>query len=132
MEGNERTEDFYFNLNKPELMELQSSAEGGFSSKIEAAVKSKNVVKMAAVLKEVVLKAYGVKSSDGKCFIKSKELRDEFEQSVAYEVLFDKLYTEEGYAEKFVNGVIPVIEQPKPQIPNITKIILNIKNMETK
>ncbi len=111
LEGNERTEDFYFNLNKPELMELQSSAEGGFSSKIEAAVKSKDVVKMAAVLKEVVLKAYGVKSSDGKRFIKSKELRDEFEQSVAYEVLFDKLYTEEGYAEKFVNGVIPVIEQ---------------------
>lgn len=132
MEGNERTEDFYFNLNKPELMELQSSAEGGFSSKIEAAVKSKDVVKMAAVLKEVVLKAYGVKSSDGKSFIKLKELRDEFEQSVTYEVLFDKLYTEEGYAEKFVNGVIPVIEQPKPQIPNITKIILNIKNMETK
>ncbi len=121
LEGNERTEDFYFNLNKPELMELQSSAEGGFSSKIEAAVKSKDVVKMAAVLKEVVLKAYGVKSSDGKRFIKSKELRDEFEQSVAYEVLFDKLYTEEGYAEKFVNGVIPVIEQPKPQIPNVTK-----------
>ena len=121
MEGNERTEDFYFNLNKPELMELQSSAEGGFSSKIEAAVKSKDVVRMAAVLKEVVLKAYSVKSSDGKRFIKSKELRDEFEQSVAYEVLFDKLYTEEGYAEKFVNGVIPVIEQPKPQIPNVTK-----------
>ena len=94
--GEKQTEDFYFNLNKAELTELNFSTEGGLETRIRRIMNERDNKAIMAMFKEIILKAYGKKSDDGKRFIKSQELRDEFEQTEAYSVLlmsfFERFY----------------------------------------
>lgn len=103
----ERTEDYYFNLSKAELMEMELSIAGGLSETIDKIIKTKDTPSLVKIFKELVLKAYGVKSPDGKRFIKSDELREEFSQTEAYSQLFMELATNAEAAAAFVNGIIP-------------------------
>lgn len=105
--GNEIEEDFYFNLTEAEIMEMQLEQEGGLSTKLETIVKTKDVPTIIKVFKDLVLRSYGKKSDDGKRFIKNKNIREEFEQSPAYSVLFMELATDSDAAANFVNGIIP-------------------------
>lgn len=116
--GLEREEDFYFNLNRVELVELQISTPGGFDAKLKKAIDDKDVNALIEIVKDLVIKSYGVKSEDGKRFIKSKELTDSFVQSEAYNTLFMKIISDADYAPKFINAIIPAIEENQPQIPN--------------
>ena len=109
----ERTEDFYFNLTKAELMEMEMGAVGGLSGMIEKIVSAKEAPAIIKVFKELVLKAYGEKSADGKRFIKSKEISDAFSQTEAYSQLFMELATDADAASKFVNGIAPNMEEKK-------------------
>jgi hypothetical protein len=83
-DGNERTEDFYFNLSKAELIEIETSNNGGLSKMIEKLVAEQDMRRIVEIFKDIILKAYGEKSLDGKRFVKSAELRDSFEQTEAY------------------------------------------------
>ena len=103
----ERTEDYYFNLSKAELMEMELGIAGGLSETIDKIIKTKDMPSLVKIFKELVLKAYGVKSPDGKRFIKSDELREEFSQTEAYSQLFTELATNAEAAAAFVNGIIP-------------------------
>lgn len=105
--GVERNEDFYFNLSKAELMEMELSTTGGLTEMIKKIVKTQDAPAIIKIFKELVLKAYGVKSDDGKRFIKSDELRAEFSQTEAYSELFMELATNAEAAAVFVNGIIP-------------------------
>lgn len=105
--GVERTEDFYFNLSKAEVAEMELSVEGGFSKMLEEIVKSKDNVRIMELFKQMVLKAYGEKSADGKRFIKSKELSEAFSQTEAYSEIFMELALDEKAAAAFVNGIMP-------------------------
>lgn len=116
--GLEREEDFYFNLNKVELVELQLNTPGGFDKKLSEAIEKQDIPTIVSIVKDLVIKSYGVKSEDGKRFVKSKDLTDEFVQSEAYNTLFMKIVSDADYATKFINSIIPVIEEVKPQIPN--------------
>ena len=109
----ERTEDFYFNLTKAELMEMEMGAVGGLSGMIEKIVSAKDAPAIIKVFKELVLKAYGEKSADGKRFIKSKEISDAFSQTEAYSQLFMERATDADAASKFVNGIAPNMEEKK-------------------
>lgn len=106
-DGNERTEDFYFGLNKAELLELQLSVSGGYQSMLQKIVMEKDISRLIAIFKDLVLKSYGSKSLDGKRFIKSKELTDEFMQTEAYSDLFMELATNADAAAEFCNGIMP-------------------------
>lgn len=90
-DGNERTEDFYFNLNKAEVIELQLGTVGGLTKTLEKIVQEKDTSRIIEYFKTIILKAYGEKSADGRRFIKSQELRDAFEQTEAYSELFMEL-----------------------------------------
>ena len=103
----ERTEDFFFNLTKAELTEIEMSTSGGLVEMINRIVAAQDAPSIIKVFKELILKAYGVKSLDGKRFEKSDKLRTEFEQTEAYSQLFMKLATDADAASKFVNGIIP-------------------------
>lgn len=105
--GVERTEDFYFNLSKAEVAEIELSVEGGFSKMLEEIVKSNDNVRIVELFKQMVLKAYGEKSADGKRFIKSKELSEAFSQTEAYSEIFMELALDEKAAAAFVNGIMP-------------------------
>lgn len=108
-DGNSRTEDFYFNLSKAELaeMEMSASASGGMQKMLEELVASKDGKRIMEVFKSIILKAYGEKSIDGKRFVKSDELSKTFEQTEAYSELFMELVTDADKAAAFINGIIP-------------------------
>ena len=116
--GNERTEDYWFNLSKAEVMEMEMTAEGGMAEFIQKIVDAKDAPSIIRVFKDLVLKAYGVKSDDGRRFIKSKELSDEFSQTEAYSQIFMELATDADAAAKFVNGIIPADLAQKAALPN--------------
>lgn len=106
-DGNERTEDFYFNLNKAEVIELQLGTVGGLTKTLEKIVQEKDTSRIIEYFKTIILKAYGEKSADGRRFIKSQELRDAFEQNEAYSELFMELARDAKMAAEFINGVLP-------------------------
>lgn len=105
--GNERTEDFYFNLSKAELTEMQLSEAGGLTEFIQRIIDTQDTKAIIELFKDLILKAYGEKSLDGKRFIKSKELSEGFAQTEAYSDLFMELATDSKAAAAFVNGIIP-------------------------
>lgn len=106
-DDNERTETFYFNLSKAELVEMEMSTAGGMQKMLESIVETKNARKIMEVMKDLILRSYGEKSSDGRQFVKSKELSEAFSQTEAYSELFVELMTDTEEASKFVNGVVP-------------------------
>ena len=105
--GMERKEDFYFNLNKAEVAEMELSTEGGLAEMIQKIVSSKDTPSIVKIFKDLILKAYGEKTPDGKRFVKSKELSDAFAQTEAYSELFMELATDAEAASAFVNGIMP-------------------------
>lgn len=106
-DGNNRAEDFYFNLNKAELVELNYSMKGGMQEWLEEIVRTDDNQKMVELLKNLITLSYGRKSADGKRFIKSKEETEEFLQSEAYSDLFMRLATNEKEMTAFINGIVP-------------------------
>lgn len=113
----ERTEDFYFNLSKAEIMEMEMGTTGGLAEMITRVVAAQDTPSVVKIFKDLVLKAYGVKSPDGRRFIKSEELSAEFAQTEAYSILFMELATNSDAAAKFVNGIVPAdMTQEKPML----------------
>lgn len=105
--GVERTEDFYFNLTKTEVFEMEMGTSGGLSEQIKKVVAAQDTPSILKIFKDLVLKAYGEKSADGKRFIKNAELSEAFSQTEAYSTLFMELATDADAAAAFVNGIIP-------------------------
>ena len=103
----ERTEDFYFNLSKAEIMEMEMSTSGGLAEMINRIVAAQDVPAIIKIFKDLILKAYGEKSPDGKKFVKSDAISTGFAQTEAYSQLFMELATDADAAAKFVNGIIP-------------------------
>lgn len=106
-DGVEREEDFYFNLSKAELMEMQTKTVGGLDAFIKKIVSTKDVPSIMEMFKDLILRCYGEKSADGKRFIKSEQLSKDFSETEAYSELFMELATDSKSAAEFVNGVIP-------------------------
>lgn len=108
--GEERKEDFYFNLSKAEIMEMQMSTTGGLDELIKRIVDAKDAPAIIKIFKDLILKAYGEKSPDGRRFEKERDgvkLADQFAQTEAYSNLFMELATDADAAAKFVNGIVP-------------------------
>ena len=109
--GVERTEDFYFYLSKADLMEMEMGTTGGFAEMIQKVVNAQDAPAIIKIFKDLILKAYGEKSPDGKRFIKSEEIATSFSQTEAYSQLFMELATNADEAAKFVNGIIPAASE---------------------
>lgn len=121
--GIERTEDFYFNLTKTELTKMELTTAGGLAERIQKIVAAQDAPAIMEVFEDLILKAYGIKSPDGKRFEKSKELSAQFAQTAAYDQLFMKLATDADAAAKFVNGIVP--EMPEDNKPAMAVVPTN-------
>lgn len=118
--GVERTEDFYFNLSKAEIAEMELSTAGGFAEMIQKVIAAQDGPTITKIFKDLVLKAYGEKSPDGKRFVKSEEIATAFTQTEAYSQIFMELATDAKAASEFVNGIIPndMVEEVAKQQKN--------------
>ena len=105
--GVEKTKDFYFNLNKAELMKMQLTEAGGLAESIEKIVAANNIPAIVEVFEKLVLDAYGEKSADGERFEKTSEIREGFKQHPAYPIIYMELATNADEAAKFINGIVP-------------------------
>lgn len=105
--GIDRTEDFYFNLSEVELTDMQFSVEGGLTAMIDKLVEAKDMGSLINILKNIINKSYGIKSDDGRRFMKKPEYVEEFMETPAYGALYMELATDEQAAANFINKVIP-------------------------
>ena len=106
-DGRERSENFYFYLNKAELMEMELGVDGGMQQMIQLIIDKQDIPKIMDAFKRIILKAYGEKSPDGRRFIKSKELSEAFSQTEAYSNLYMELVTDANAAATFINSIVP-------------------------
>lgn len=118
-DGNKRTEDFYFNLSKAEVLEMEMGISGGMSQMLNKIIAAQDGGRVIKTFKDIILKAYGEKSPDGKRFIKSEEISTAFSQTEAYSQLFMELATNADAAATFVNGIISV-DTTKPAMAPVT------------
>jgi hypothetical protein len=106
-DGNKVTEPYYFNLTKSELVELDASYNGGVQAVFQRIVETRDSQEVIKEFKQFILAAYGIKSDDGKRFVKNDQIREEFTQTAAYDALFMELATNDVAAATFITGVMP-------------------------
>ena len=103
--GIERKEDFYFHLSTPEVVRLEAKFGASIEEYTKTIAEQQDLGQMLNFLEDIVLTSYGRKTTDGKSFIKNKELRTEFEYSQAYAELFEEILLNKDLAVKFGEGV---------------------------
>ena len=121
--GVEYTQDFYFNLSKAEIMEMEMGTTGGLAEMITKIVAAQDAPAIIKICKDLILKSYGEKSADGKRFIKSDEISTAFTQTEAYSELFMELATDAEAAAAFVNGIIPADMAKEVAAANTSNLI---------
>ena len=106
-DGNIQTEELYFNLNRMELIGFQQRyGSDNMEAYINKLIEEKQLQPMYDLLNDFVLTAYGIKSEDGKRFIKNDQIREDFQQSLAYEALIEDFHDDSRKVlEHFVSGV---------------------------
>lgn len=116
--GTERTEDFYFNLTKAEVVQLQNSKDGGYAEMLQRIVKAKDGQAIMDMFKDFIFRSYGIKSEDGRRFEKSPEISRAFEQTEAYSELFMELCTNAEAGAAFINGILPLTDEQRKDVMN--------------
>ena len=122
-DDNQRTEDFYFNYSEAELTDLQFSVSGGLAGMIDKIIKTNDMPKLVELFRELIQKAYGEKSNDGRRFMKSPELTKEFTETVAYSQIYMRLATDSKAAQEFINKVVPKSMKDKMQQANQQNVV---------
>lgn len=105
--GVEREEDFRFNLTEAELMDLNLSKKGGLEETLKQIINTQDVPALADLFKSIINKAYGIKSPDGRNFVKSDKILADFVSTQAYSNLYMMLITDTDKATEFINGIVP-------------------------
>lgn len=107
-DGVKRTENFYFNLNKAELMDMElSTPDGGLRNRLRAIMDKRDIPGIIRTIKDFIIAGFGEKSADGRKFVKSKALSEAFMQTEAYAELYMELISDANATAAFINGMIP-------------------------
>lgn len=106
-DGEKCTEDFYFNLNRSELIELDAELDGGVVGVLKRVINNKDTKELISFLKVLILRSYGEKTLNGKRFVKTPEMTEAFHQSPAYDELFMNILSDTDSQTTFINGILP-------------------------
>lgn len=121
--GVSRTEDFYFNLSESEIAEMELSTAGGMAQMLQNIINAQDLPSLVKIFKDLLFRAYGEKSPDGRRFIKDPALSKAFSETEAYNKLFMELATDHQKASDFINQVLPQIpDELKKRPDNISMI----------
>ena len=118
--GDEQTEKYYFDLTVPEMLELSFSSAGDIQSTLERLSNSRKVGEIFNIIQTLIFKSVGVKSDDGKRFVKNEEVLNDFKQSRGYESFLMKMMQDTDYASKFIEQLIP--QDRIQQIAGVEKV----------
>lgn len=134
-DGVERKETFYFNLSKAEITEMELAVSGGLSESLRIIMEKRDIPRTVSTIKDIILRSVGIKSPDGKRFIKSDEIREEFLQTEAYSELFMKMLSDAEYAAAFMRAIIPAdlakaVEEYEKSHPEIVDNIVPMTPVE--
>lgn len=105
--GVTRKEKFYFNLTKAEILDLELGKAGGLTEYIKKIIEAQDTPTIMSLFRTLLLKSYGVKSDDGRRFIKNDQVREDFEQTQAFSDLYMLLALNDDEASKFINAIVP-------------------------
>ena len=114
--GNQRTESFWFNLTKAEVTRMEMSVQGGMAEMIDRIIDAQDAPSLISTFETMIQKSYGVKTPDGRGFVKRLEDLEAFMATEAYSELFMELVTNATAAAEFVNGIMPNDPEPKPAL----------------
>ena len=106
-DGNEREEPFYFNLNKAEVVKWEGMTNGGLRKLMEKIIQTIDQAALITIFEDIIGKAYGEKSPDGKFFRKTPEILENFKSTEAYSNLFMELASSDEAASEFINSILP-------------------------
>ena len=121
--GVERTEDFYFNLSKAEIADMELSTTGGIKDMVNKILEAKDQAKLVSLFKDLIRMAYGVKSEDGRNFIKNDKVREDYFSTNAYSDLYMELATNDQFASQFFEAILPVTAtDPEPNTDNAKEL----------
>lgn len=125
--GLERTEEFRFNLTKTELTRMETGKSGSLSALLTKIVNAKDIPDILEAIEMLILKSYGEVSVDGKRFDKSEKISEDFSHTAAYDVLYEKMITDDEYAYKFLLGILPteIAKQVEQQKGDFTTLKLS-------
>ena len=101
------TEPFYFNMTKLELLEWDLAVDGGLEGLMKQLSETSDARKAYGIFKDILLKAYGEKSEDGKQFRKSPEIQSNLEASPALGELIIEFLENPELSAKFIEGILP-------------------------
>lgn len=127
-DGVQHTEKFYFNISKAELIEMDASETGGLTKRLQEIVDANETADIFKRVKSIILKAYGRKSPDGKRFIKSPEMSQEFEQTEAYSELIMEFMQNPKSFEEFMRHTLPKVDVEETTKPAGNAIPMNSSN----
>lgn len=108
--GNERTEECYFNISNTELMKMDAFSEGGMLEELKRIVQNRDTKEVMLFFEKLLKESYGVKSPDGRNLMKSPDILARFMSSPAYDKIFIELMTDAEAAAKFIDNVLPTAE----------------------
>ncbi len=103
----ETTEDYYFHINKGEMMRMQLSEGMALDVKIDRLIQTRDYKEIVATIESFIDLSYGVRSENGKSFIKNPKQLELFKSSEAYSELVWSLYTDEDEMRDFIFGIFP-------------------------
>lgn len=106
-DGVEREEDFYFNLTKTELVKWNYSASGGLEEAVKKIIDTKDAKELLKIYDKIITMSYGIKSPDGKKFVKSEEIANDFKDTNAYDVMFIEYLSHPESFNAFIDGIMP-------------------------
>lgn len=109
--GVEKEEELCFNITKAELLTMEKMTEGGYHKLLEKLMKEKDVLGLLDEVNKILILAYGIKSEDGKKFVKNDDIREEFVSTAAYDAIWTRIMTDENFAQEFVAKVLPSADE---------------------
>ena len=115
-DGRPQDEVCYFNLTKSEVLELDLEQNGGMSSMLKSLIETRDSATIMQIIKKIILRSYGEKSTDGRRFVKSEEISENFRQTMAYDELFMELLQDSKALEDFMMGVMPDVGMSREEL----------------
>lgn len=114
--GEAVNEDVYFNLTSVELVRLEAKYGQSIPDKIKEVTEANDYRGIIALFEDLLLTAYGVKSEDGRRFIKNKEATKEFEDSIAYAEIFEQVILNPEAAKELGEEIAYVSQESKNNV----------------